>query len=136
MTLSRHDDTTMTPTVVAMTAWMEDTSLRKKTQKDSERKLYKVIQAIGGQLIHCSCEYHVEIEMFIAMVTMATWRRRASVMAKMVNPTPAKREHVSIACLSRLARCSELPPSTASEFISQVKPDERGSRFGETRPLR
>ena len=33
MTLPRHDDTTMTPAVVAMTAWMEDTSLRKRHEK-------------------------------------------------------------------------------------------------------
>ncbi len=30
MTFPRHDDTTMTPAVVAMMAWMEDTSLRKR----------------------------------------------------------------------------------------------------------
>lgn len=36
MTLPRHDDTMMTPAVVAMTAWMEDTSLR-KTHKTKDR---------------------------------------------------------------------------------------------------
>lgn len=36
MTLPRHDDTTMTPAVVAMMAWMEDTSLRKKKKIERE----------------------------------------------------------------------------------------------------
>lgn len=39
MTLPWHDDTTMTPAVVAMMAWMEDTSLRKRqTHKNIERE--------------------------------------------------------------------------------------------------
>jgi hypothetical protein len=32
MTLPLHADTTMTPAVVAMMAWMEDTSLRKRRE--------------------------------------------------------------------------------------------------------
>lgn len=31
MTSPRHDEATTTPAVVAMTAWMEDTSLRNNT---------------------------------------------------------------------------------------------------------
>lgn len=38
MTLPRHDDTTMTPAVVAMMAWMEDTSLRKRDTKKTLRE--------------------------------------------------------------------------------------------------
>lgn len=30
MTLPQHEDTTMAPAVVAMAAWMEDTSLQKE----------------------------------------------------------------------------------------------------------
>ena len=37
-TLSRHDATTMAPAVVAMTAWMEDTSLRKRQIKKGLRE--------------------------------------------------------------------------------------------------
>ncbi|KAG7267973.1 hypothetical protein CRUP_010997 [Coryphaenoides rupestris] len=33
MTLPRHEDTTMQPTVVAMMAWMEDTSLQQQQQQ-------------------------------------------------------------------------------------------------------
>lgn len=33
MTLALHEDTMMTPAVVAMAAWMEDTSLGEETQK-------------------------------------------------------------------------------------------------------
>lgn len=39
MTFPQHDDTMMTPAVVAMTAWMEDTSLRKRqTHEKIERE--------------------------------------------------------------------------------------------------
>ena len=39
MTLPRHDATTMHPTVVAMTAWIEDTSLGKgKRTRERERE--------------------------------------------------------------------------------------------------
>lgn len=38
MTLPRHDDTTMIPAVVAMMAWMEDTSLRKRQTHENIEK--------------------------------------------------------------------------------------------------
>lgn len=37
MTLPRHDDTMMTPAVVAMMAWMEDTSLRERQTHKNRR---------------------------------------------------------------------------------------------------
>ncbi len=40
MMFPRHDDTTMTPAVVAMMAWMEDTSLRKR-QTHENIEMYK-----------------------------------------------------------------------------------------------
>lgn len=38
MMLPRHDATTMTPAVVAMMAWMEDTSLRKGERHKNREK--------------------------------------------------------------------------------------------------
>lgn len=48
MALPRHADTMMTPAVVAMMAWMEDTTLRKRqTHKNIKReRSYKVTQQI------------------------------------------------------------------------------------------
>ena len=64
-TLPRHDATTMHPTVVAMTAWIEDTSLgKRKRTRDRDGKKEREVNIgmfFNGKRQHHLLHYRLEI---------------------------------------------------------------------------
>lgn len=50
MTLLLHVDTTMTPAVVAMMAWMKETNLGRKHKHETEQKIEAQTRTVSNRL--------------------------------------------------------------------------------------